>query len=257
MYGRITVHGIISGLVGYAILHPFSMVIHSNDTSLSGLYEAFLKGFSNEHIIMALYFTILAGVLGVAHGYLTHNVIQLHLQLQSMAITDPLTGVYNRRHLMDFLAKEIDRSERNKSDLSLILIDIDFFKKYNDTFGHVKGDELLVDISTLLKNNVRRTDIVSRYGGEEFAIVLPGAGIDMAVIISNKIRKSIKDSIEFKTEENPNGRLTISVGVTEYNSNLKNIQNFIKDADIALYRAKETGRDKVCSAKKTAYLLIN
>ena len=251
--GRMAVHGIIGGIIGYAILHPFSMVIHSYFNSHSALFEAFLNSFLVDHIIMALYFTTLGGAIGIIHGYFTHNMIVLNLKLQSMAISDPLTDIYNRRFLMDFLTKEIERSKRYKEHLSLILIDIDFFKKYNDTFGHVKGDSLLRNISKLFAEQVRKADIVARYGGEEFAIVLPNTKLEMATDTAERIRKCVEDSFEFKREEDSHGRLTISIGVAEYNSSFCNIEGFVNSADVALYRAKDTGRNKVCSIRNSDY----
>lgn len=249
IWGRMALHGSIGAAIGYTILHPASMLIYSIYDNSSPFFEAILMSFSAHHIYMALFFSILGGAMGAMHGSLTHRMITLYLKLESMAISDPLTGVYNRRFLMDFLEKEIERSQRYKDHLALILIDIDFFKQYNDTLGHVKGDELLRNISKLFKEQVRKVDIVARYGGEEFSIVLPNANLDMAVNTAQRIRKCVEDSFPFETEKTPDGKVTISAGIAQYDPDSGGIQNFINKADRALYRAKDSGRNIVCSSR--------
>ena len=115
--------------------------------------------------------------------------------------------------------------------------------------GHVKGDELLRNISKLFKEQVRKVDIVARYGGEEFSIVLPNANLDMAVNTAQRIRKCVEDSFPFETEKTPDGKVTISAGIAQYDPDSGGIQNFINKADRALYRAKDSGRNIVCSSR--------
>ena len=166
------------------------------------------------------------------------------------AITDGLTGLYNHRFFEEQLSKEMERSRRYQSPLGLLMMDVDNFKIYNDTNGHLAGDELLKQIAEIFKVSVRRTDFVTRYGGEEFAIILPETPLENSELVAEKIRKAIEKEVFDNQEAQPGGNLTISLGVSEYNKEFNLPDEFIHSADLALYAAKETGRNKVCLAGK-------
>ena len=166
-------------------------------------------------------------------------------ELQSLVNKDGLTGVYNHRFFCDVLKNIIKSSEAENKSVSMIFMDIDYFKYYNDLYGHQKGDEILKEIGYILKHNVRDRDIVARYGGEEFAIILPDTKEKEAIIIAEKIRELIEKA-KFDGEENqPNGKITVSIGVSVYPEKAKNDIELIKSSDDALYRAKFFDKNRV------------
>jgi diguanylate cyclase (GGDEF)-like protein len=166
-------------------------------------------------------------------------------KLENLANEDGLTGVYNHRFFHDALRRELELKEKSKEPVSLIFIDIDYFKHYNDLYGHQKGDEVLRTIGSLLKSCVRKGDIVARYGGEEFAIILPNTSENQAVIIAEDIRRIVEETY-FEGEENqPKGKITVSAGLSIYPEKAKTDIELIKSADDALYRAKFFNKNRV------------
>ncbi len=163
---------------------------------------------------------------------------QLEEKLRSMAITDPLTGLFNRRHAFNILKKEKSKADRGISSFCIVLIDIDNFKNINDTYGHDIGDEVLINIASFLKKNLRAYDVVARWGGEEFLVILPNINIKGAAISAERIRKAIEkmDISGIKT--------TVSLGVTCYKP-VESLNKTIKRADEALYEAKKQGKNKI------------
>ena len=136
------------------------------------------------------------------------------------------------------LEEEIIKYKRYKTPFSILLIDVDFFKKINDTFGHDKGDSIIKQISTLLKQNIRDSDIPARWGGEEFLILVPNNNLDGALILANNLKELIEKN-NFEIKEN----VTISIGVSTFDENSSQ-EKLLKSADIALYKAKENGRNR-------------
>lgn len=166
-------------------------------------------------------------------------------ELQRLVNEDGLTGVNNHRFFHDALRKEILSCEKDQRPISMIFMDIDYFKHYNDLYGHQKGDEVLREIGFILKSSVRKDDIVARYGGEEFAIILPNTNEKDAINIAEAIRIKIEEAY-FEGEENqPNGKITVSIGVSVYPDKAKNDVDLIKSADDALYRAKFFNKNRV------------
>jgi diguanylate cyclase (GGDEF)-like protein/PAS domain S-box-containing protein len=160
-------------------------------------------------------------------------------RLVSDSITDVLTGLYNRRYFNNTLKAESIRSDRYGAHLSLILFDVDHFKKYNDTFGHTEGDKVLSIIGNIIKKCIRQTDSGCRYGGEEFAVILPQSDINSANLMAERILKCV----ESETAELNNG-ITLSAGISQYQIK-QNLTEFIKNSDSALYKAKKLGRNCV------------
>jgi len=171
--------------------------------------------------------------------------IRLCEKLSSLAVTDALTNLFNHRYFHEQLNREIMRAERYKHPLSLIMFDIDGFKAYNDTFGHLEGDKILKQVASIMRDNIRHVDIICRYGGEEFTVILPDTNVEGAKVIAEKIRKVIeKSTISYKETKEVMG-LTVSGGVSGYKEGL-NKEELIARADQALYKAKDLGKNKTC-----------
>jgi diguanylate cyclase (GGDEF)-like protein len=165
-------------------------------------------------------------------------------QLEELSITDPLTGLYNRRFLEGRLEEERSRSQRQGQAFSLIFADLDNFKIYNDICGHLAGDKALRKAAGLMRRSAREMDLVVRYGGEEFCLILPNTRRKEALFVAERLRRSIEADI-FPGETNlPLGRLTVSLGIAAYPEDGEAIHDLIHAADLALYRAKSLGRNR-------------
>ncbi len=164
-------------------------------------------------------------------------------KMELLAQTDPLTGLANRRQCLDRINEEKLRFERNKQPFSFILIDIDYFKKFNDTWGHDFGDMVLVEIAGLLRESTRQLDTSSRWGGEEFLILLPNTTLEGALTLAEKIRTRVEK--HKKVIGGKQACVTVSIGVSQFDENCSTIDDCIKKADTALYNGKENGRNRV------------
>jgi diguanylate cyclase (GGDEF)-like protein len=183
-------------------------------------------------------------------GERTAELNELNKKLETLSITDGLTGLYNHRYFYDRLAEEIERAKRYGNSFSLVMIDIDHFKHYNDRNGHLAGDVVLKGIADCLSSGARDVDIVSRYGGEEFAIIAQEFEREGAVVFSERIRK-IVEAYPFPNEKTqPGGNITISLGVALYPEDTDRPGKLVGLADGALYRAKQMGRNRVESVKR-------
>ena len=168
----------------------------------------------------------------------------LYRKVQEMSITDSLTEVSTRRYFLERATEEVIRSMRHKSNLSFLMLDLDHFKERNDKFGHLVGDVILKKVASILKSNLREIDIIGRYGGEEFAIVLTGTGRDGAFQVAERIRDNIEGAV-FKAYDEVVS-ITVSTGISVFPDAGVDIAGLIESADKALYKAKESGRNKVC-----------
>ena len=164
-------------------------------------------------------------------------------KLHILSIEDPLTGLPNRRAMSMDLRHAAAVARRRAESYSIAIIDLDYFKKYNDHYGHRAGDEALVEIAKTLRNNLRESEKIFRYGGEEFLFLMPATSIEAALIAAQRIRQAIADC-EFPHIESPLGLLTVSIGVASGTSD--NWEFVIEQADTALYDAKENGRNTLC-----------
>ena len=164
-------------------------------------------------------------------------------KLQKLATTDGLTKLYNSRSFYSQLELEVDRYNRYKHPLSLLLLDIDNFKEFNDNFGHLEGDKVLVRFSQIIKSCLRTNDSAYRYGGEEFTVILPETNGDEAKTVAQRIRSSL-ESEKFKPIPDRNAQITISIGVTQYYPK-EELSAFIRRADKAMYLSKKNGRNRV------------
>jgi diguanylate cyclase (GGDEF)-like protein len=174
--------------------------------------------------------------------------IQRFSTVKKEAIYDTLTNLFNRRHFEERLSAETQKAFGSESNLSMIMVDIDHFKKVNDTFGHDGGDKVLREIASLLKNSVRQHDTVARYGGEEFVLLLPGAPLDPTNMVAERIRRLVENT-PFDMGQTKI-RITISLGISNFPIHrMKSKEELVKMADLALYEAKRGGRNRVCIFK--------
>jgi diguanylate cyclase (GGDEF)-like protein len=162
--------------------------------------------------------------------------------LERLSTSDALTGLHNRRYLTQRLSEELVRSYRHKGSFSVLMGDVDEFKKYNDTFGHPAGDEVLKKVASILLSSTRSVDCTARYGGEEFAVLLTGTSGDMAAEVAERIRARVEG------QEFPGRRITISIGIAEFPADGQTADEVISCADEALYAAKRAGRNRVVRA---------
>lgn len=182
------------------------------------------------------YLDIIAGFASVAIE---------NARLYEMATTDRKTKLYNHGYFQNKLIEEINRAERYHTDLSLLMLDLDHFKRINDTYGHMFGDEVLIGTAKTLKQQLREFDIPARFGGEEFAIILPETNANEARIVAERLRKSISLREYYASGEKV--RITVSIGIARFIHNRQMTEDIlIEHADKALYNAKQTGRNRVC-----------
>jgi diguanylate cyclase (GGDEF)-like protein/PAS domain S-box-containing protein len=195
--------------------------------------------FSDEDIRLGGLFARVAG--------LTIDNAQLHEMLRQESIRDPLTGLFNRRFMEEALAKELNRADRTTRPLAVVMLDLDHFKSINDTFGHDGGDKALRRLSLLLKASIRGSDIICRYGGEEFTLILPDASLTDALLRMEQLRKDIKQ-LAIQHQGKSMNRFTGSFGIAVFPEHGSTGETLLKAADEALYRAKQSGRDQVLTA---------
>lgn len=231
----------------------FSLNIFISCTAIvfiANIFGWFEKAFlvSNQNIILTktLSFITVMGVLTYL-GRIFNNFIEFAGNkadiLHNMATTDTLTGLVNRRAFNKKIAEEFSRAKRHKSQLSLALFDIDFFKKINDTYGHNAGDAILKELGSLIANKTRTSDTACRYGGEEFALILPETSQTEAYELLDRLRQIVAEEIFNKTVKPI--KATISVGVAQLDLSDRVPVDFCERADKALYKAKSCGRNRV------------
>jgi diguanylate cyclase (GGDEF)-like protein/PAS domain S-box-containing protein len=174
---------------------------------------------------------------------------KLFSSLERLSTIDELTQIYNYRHFKKSLEKEHKRAQRSHGTFGILMIDVDYFKNYNDTLGHPQGDKLLKELATKICNSVRSYDVVARYGGEEFAVILVDCNQEDALKVAEKIRKNIEKTDFYGRVKQPSGNFTVSIGLAMFNESIT-IEQLIEVADQALYKAKQTGRNRVEVANK-------
>ena len=172
-------------------------------------------------------------------------------EIKSLSIIDKLTNIFNRRKFDSDLEDEYIRAKRYNRNISLLMLDIDWFKNYNDSYGHIRGDSILLKIGDLLLKNSRKTDKVYRYGGEEFAIICTETNADDNFIFANRLCEIIRnENFEGAEKSQPSARITISIGCANVPESAETKMELIKKADDALYEAKYNGRDRAVKAGK-------
>ena len=178
-------------------------------------------------------------------GYIDHLKVGYERALRS-AITDKLTGIYNYGYFEQRLKEGIKRTRRLDTPLSLLMIDVDDFKNINDTFGHLKGDEILKTVGALIRDSVREIDLAARYGGEEFSVILADTAADEAVKIAERIRKTIFEKASASLKRNSEMKISVSIGVASSPTDAFTMEGLIERADKALYIAKRSGKNRTC-----------
>ena len=182
-------------------------------------------------------------------GWIGRRIEQNEQRLEQLASVDQLTGLYNRRMYHSILAAEIARAQRYDHPLSILMLDIDHFKHVNDNYGHVTGDRILERLGRLLTDSVRGENIVCRYGGEEFTIIVPELGAEAASEMAERLREIVEQT-NFDSAEDRKFKITISIGVAAFPDSGYTVEQLTRAADIALYAAKESGRNRVTQYKK-------
>lgn len=173
-------------------------------------------------------------------------------KLEEVSITDDLTQIYNHRYLISRLHYEFERAKRYGFTISFIMLDIDHFKKYNDNNGHLAGDDALRKVAKLIHGAIRETDIVGRYGGEEFAVILLHSDMAQMTEVAERIRRAIEEAPFPNEELQPMGRITVSIGGSCLCDGMMTMEDLIKSADEALYRAKRNGRNQVIIERRVS-----
>lgn len=169
----------------------------------------------------------------------TEQLEKSNAHLKSLATRDNLTGLYNHRCFQESLTAELNRAQRYQRQFSLLFIDLDYFKTYNDTLGHLEGDRLLIDLSNLFLISFRKTDIVCRYGGDEFAVILPEASRQKACMIASKLHARVANHPFYGREVMPQSRVTISIGLATYPDHEADAEGLLHHADRVMYEAKK------------------
>jgi len=207
--------------------------------------EAIIRAVSNvlsHHLLTFTPWMVGTTGLAILLGHLFDKERQLRQTVEALSVTDSLTLPFNRRYLINHLSRELGRIERRiDSDLSILMIDIDDFKQLNDTYGHLAGDNELRRVATAVRQTVRETDVVARYGGEEIVVVSIGSDKRGALRLAERIRHSVRS----------NCSVTISIGVSSYPENGHTVDELLRAADEAMYQAKRNGKDQVFAALPT------
>lgn len=180
------------------------------------------------------------------------ELAQANELLAKLSITDKLTNLYNRRYFDEALQKELERALRSGHSLALLIFDVDKFKNYNDTNGHMAGDELLTELAAVIKDSIRGIDIACRYGGEEFVVLCPETNISQSLIVAERIRINVEKYPFKHREKQPLGCVSVSIGVSAIPENTTSGPELKTQADEALYHSKETGRNRTTVYQKIA-----
>jgi len=217
------------------VITGFGSIENAVECMKAGALDYLIKPFTIDQIQLAV------------RKAIDHRELRVRAQerdhYRQMSYEDPLTGIYNRRFFDEALKLEIVKAHRHKTPVLLFMIDIDYFKVYNDLMGHVKGDEALAVVANVIKAACRGYDIVTRYGGEEFAIIFPGAGKGEASILAGRIMDNIRSEPMPGAEDMPFGILTVSIGAAGFPDDAGNHEDLLRCADQALYAAKRAGRN--------------
>ncbi len=246
---------LIGGLLGYFIIHPWVMItahlmfrpgIKSYFPMVDMIFAEFIRAFSLQMLPWGLTFAMISSLTAAFYGRSRQAIAALRASEQrfkEMSITDELTGLYNSRHFFSRLKAEIERTDRYGHPLTLLMLDLDNFKQYNDAFGHLSGDRALAETGDIIRKSIRSTDSAYRYGGEEFAVILPESGGQESLYFAERIRKSFESQALFAHKED-DLRVTVSIGVAQYIPG-EEILTFIKRADENMYVAKNEGKNRV------------
>jgi diguanylate cyclase (GGDEF)-like protein len=240
--------GLCAYWLGLTIVHPLRRLTRGADQVAAGNLEVDLPVHTQSEVgYLTQVFNHMVARLRRSREELDNVNAELQAknrELHQLSITDELTGLYNRKHLMETLSSEVTRSKRNGHTFALLVADIDHFKRINDTFGHQKGDEVLRLLAGVFRETIRSCDYVARYGGEEFILMLPEVGAAGGLEVAERIREQVA-----RKRIPPKGdRITISIGVAMFPEHGEIPEELFQRADQALYAAKTSGRNRVATA---------
>ena len=219
------------------VITGYGTIENAVECMKAGALEYIIKPFTVDQIVLAV-------KKAMEHRELRRRAVEGDYY-RELSYLDPLTEIYNRRYFDEALVKEIDKSIRQATSVSLLMIDIDDFKIYNDSKGHQKGDMALKQIGHVLTKTCRTYDIVSRYGGEEFTLIVPGEGKNTAYTIALRIARAIEAEQIGPHEELNFGHLTVSIGIASCPEDAINVEDLIHCADVAMYKAKKAGKNRI------------
>ncbi len=222
---------------GYAAFLAIPLIAQDRAVGCMNLYMTEPREFDGDEIQLLATFASQAAI--------SIENARLFQETQRLAITDELTGLANHRQFYQQLAGEVRRAQRYKRPLTLLMLDLDEFKRYNDRFGHLAGDRALHEVAEVLRRNAREVDILARYGGEEFAIILPETDLEHAAFQAERIREAVAEHAFRGRDASAEGDLTVSIGVAALTPGMRRIEELVYDADQALYRAKSEGRNRL------------
>lgn len=246
-------------------LYPETQVIimtsyASLDTAITalryGAYDYFFKPFKDIELVSATTARAIEKVRLVKENQRlieelntkNQKLSKVNSVLKNLACRDGLTGIFNHRYFQDSLEAELNRAGRHAGNFSLVFLDVDHFKQYNDKNGHQQGDKVLRKLAQILAKSIRKPDILARYGGEEFVIILPETPKASARIYGEKVRRGVEKYPFPGKETQPGGNLTISIGISTFPEDGRDRYSLIEYADQALYQAKKGGRNRVCDS---------
>lgn len=247
---------LIGALFGFFVLHPWMMftarlMLHSrpssNHTVNSIIISESTQAFSIQMLPWSLTFAVLSAISGAFYGRSRQAAGELRKSEQrfrKLSLTDDLTGLHNSRHFFNQLKAEIERTNRYGHPLSLLILDLDNFKKYNDTLGHIAGDRILAKAGEILHESLRKTDSAYRYGGEEFTALLPETKGSEALHFAERIRQAF-ESRAYLVQKDEKLVVTVSIGVAQYIPD-EDFSVLIKRADENMYTAKKNGKNRIC-----------
>jgi diguanylate cyclase (GGDEF)-like protein len=246
--------GLIAYLLGLIIVRPLDRLTDGVAKVAGGDLEVDLPIYSRGEVgYMTEVFNNMVARLRQGREELAainKTLREKNTELEEISVTDALTGLYNRKHLMETLPHELARAQRYSHPFSVLMIDIDHFKKHNDTYGHLVGDRTLARMASIFTESVRSVDYVARYGGEEFLIMLPETSLEDALSAAERIRTRVAE--EAFGDDGEKVRITVSIGVADFPEDGDTWESIIASADAVLYQAKQRGRNRVVSCERRA-----
>jgi diguanylate cyclase (GGDEF)-like protein len=236
----------------FVVMTSHASIDNSIDALKKGAFDYILKPFDDLDIVSDAANRAIANLSGIRRQqYLLNTLARQNQELDSlnkefreMAIRDGLTGLFNHRYAKDRLDEEFDRSMRFGRELTVLFMDLDHFKFFNDTHGHQAGDEILQILAALMMKNVRESDTLARWGGEEFIVIAPETSEEEGCILAEKIRKAVAEHSFPHADKQPLGMVSLSVGISSRSEQTENAEKLLRFADDAVYAAKDSGRNR-------------
>ena len=236
----------------FVVMTSHASIDNSIDALKKGAFDYILKPFDDLDIVSDAADRAIANLSGIRRQqYLLNTLARQNQELDSlnkefreMAIRDGLTGLFNHRYAKDRLDEEFDRSMRFGRDLTVLFMDLDHFKFFNDTHGHQAGDEILQILAALMMKNVRESDTLARWGGEEFIVIAPETSEEEGGVLAEKIRKAVAEHAFPNADKQPLGMVSLSIGMSSRSEQTENAEKLLRFADDAVYAAKDSGRNR-------------